>query len=229
VSLVAADLGRAIRVRALLADDHLPTRERLRLTLEAAGFSVCASVPDAHSAVEVARDERPDLCVLDISMPGGGIKATREIAAVLPATVIVMLTVSRDDADLFDALQSGACGYLLKDVDLRELPNLLWRALEGEALLSGELAARLVDEFRERGRRRRLLAERSPSASLTRREWQVLELLSRHLSTNEVAERLFVEPVTVRSHVASILRKLRVPTRAAALRLLDSRNGPVGR
>lgn len=218
----AATLRRAARVRVLIADDHLPTRERLRLRLEDAGFTVCGSVADATAAVRGADACKPDLCILDIYMPGGGIRAAQQIAAVAPAAVIVMLTVSQNDSDLFDALQAGATGYILKDRDLSDMPSLLWRALEGEALLSGALAARLVDEFRERGRRKRVLAESLPDALLTRREWQVLELLDQHLTTGEIAERLFVEPVTVRTHVAAILRKLRVPTREAALRLLQA-------
>jgi DNA-binding NarL/FixJ family response regulator len=216
------EMSAASRARVLIADDHLPTRERLRLTLANAGFEVIACVRDAIAAARIAAAQRPDLCVLDVHMDGGGITAAKEITARAPGTVVVMLTVSRNDADLFDALQSGASGYILKDQDLRDVPDLLWRALEGEALLSGALTARLVEEFRERGRRTRVLAKTHPGTELTRREWQVLELLGQHLTTKEVAERLFVEPVTVRTHVAAILRKLSAPSREVALRLLAS-------
>jgi two-component system NarL family response regulator len=136
-----------------------------------------------------------------------------------------MLTVSRNDDDLFDALQVGASGYLLKDTDLSAIPGLLERALDGEALLSGALAARLVEEFRERGHRKRILSAGNRGAELSRREWQVLELLATHLTTAEIAERLFLEPVTVRTHVARILRKLQVPSREAALRLFEQHRG----
>lgn len=220
--------GRAPRsgpVSVLIADDHLPTRERLRTRLEEAGFSVCAAVGDAVAAVRAAQQHRPDLCLLDVRMPESGIAAVARIAALAPETVIVMLTVSRDDSDLFDALQAGASGYLLKDTDLVALPGLLERALQGEALLSGALVSRLVDEFRERGRRKRVLAAHTRGAQLTNREWQVLELLAERLTTSEIAQRLFVEPVTVRTHVAAILRKLQVPTRRAALRLLEEERG----
>lgn len=203
----------------LVADDHYPTRERLRSRLSAAGFRVRLAA-DAESAVAAAA-AKPDLCLIDVNMPGGGIHAVAEIARLAPASVIVMLTVSRNTNDLFDALQAGASGYLLKDVPLSTLPSLLRRALDGEALLTGTLAARVVDEFRERGRRRRVLAARTPSSELTRREWQVLELLAQHLTTAEIAGRLFLESATVRTHVASILRKLQVPTRQAAIRLFD--------
>jgi two-component system NarL family response regulator len=208
----------------LIADDHFPTRERLRARLGEAGFRVYGA-PDADAAVRLAKQLRPDLCLLDINMPGGGIAAAARIHRCTPASVLVMLTVSRNDSDLFDALQAGASGYLLKDTELSAIPGLLERALDGEALLSGALAARLVEEFRDRGRRKRILSARKETAELSRREWQVLELLAAHLTTTEIAERLVLEPVTVRTHVARILRKLQVPTREAALRLFDARRG----
>lgn len=208
----------------LIADDHFPTRERLRVRLAEAGFHVYGA-PDADAAVRLAEQHRPDLCLLDINMPGGGIAAAARIHRCAPASILVMLTVSRNDGDLFDALQAGASGYLLKDTELSSIPGLLQRALDGEALLSGALAARLVEEFRERGRRKRILSARTQVTELSRREWQVLELLAGHLTTAEIAERLFLEPVTVRTHVARILRKLQVPTREAALRLFEQGQG----
>jgi two-component system nitrate/nitrite response regulator NarL len=208
-------------VSAVVADDHFPTRQRLRLLLESAGCAV-ASAADAATAVSLADRLRPDLCLLDINMPGNGIAAAAGVRDVSPGTVVVMLTVSRNDADLFAALQSGATGYLLKDTELSAIPEQLRRALDGEALLSGRLAARVVEEFRERGRRKRILGSRT-HAELSRREWQVLELLAEHLSTSEIADRLFLEPVTVRTHVSRILHKLQVPTRQAAVRLLQER------
>lgn len=204
----------------LVADDHFPTRERLRARLTDAGFVVRAAA-DADSAVRAAEEDPPDLCLIDVNMPGSGIGAISRILAVAPSASVVMLTVSRNEDDLFDALLAGASGYLLKDSSLAALPDLLRRALDGEALLSGRLAARLVEEFRERGRRKRILAAHGPAAELTRREWQVLELLAAHLTTAEIAARLYLEPVTVRTHIARILRKLQVPTRQAALRLLE--------
>ena len=212
----------------LIADDHFPTRERLRVRLRDAGFHVYAA-PDTDSAVRLAERHRPDLCLLDINMPGGGIAAVAQIRRRTPASILVMLTVSRNDGDLFDALQAGASGYLLKDTELSSIPALLERALNGEALLSGALAARLVEEFRERGRRKRILTARAQAAELSRREWQVLELLAAHLTTAEIAERLFLEPVTVRTHVARILRKLQVPSREAALRLFEHDQGEAPR
>ncbi len=210
-------------IRVLIADDHAPTRAGVRQVLEGDGFAVCAEVPSGSAAVEAAVAERPDVCLLDIRMPGGGIAAASEIARELPDAAIVMLTVSRDDADLFDALRAGACGYLLKDVDRAELPDALRGALAGEAPLPANLVARLIEEFRERGRRKRLLLKRNPGVQLRNREWEVLELLREGLSTAEIAQRLFIAEVTVRTHVSSILKKLRVPDREAAVQLLDER------
>jgi DNA-binding NarL/FixJ family response regulator len=212
------------RVRVLVADDHPPTRAGVRRVLEADGFDVCAEEATGAAAVEAALRERPDVCLLDVRMPeGGGVAAATAIAARLPDTNIVMLTVSRDDADLFDALRAGAQGYLLKDIERTKLPDALRSVLAGEAQLPASLVARVIDDFRSRqGHRRALLRER-PAVQLRRREWEVLELLRDGLTTAEIARRLFVAEVTVRSHVSAILRKLRVPDREAAVRLLDDR------
>ena len=207
----------------ILADDHAPTRAGVRGALERAGFRVLAEVPDAAGAVEAAERERPDVCLLDIHMPGNGISAAAQITHAQPDIAVVMLTVSRDDNDLFDALRAGALGYLLKDTDPDRLPHALRGVLEGEAALPRALVARVIDEFRDRGRRRRLPLVKQKGVELTSREWEVLELMREDLSTAEIAERLFVSPVTVRSHIAAVLRKLRVPDRKAALKLLEER------
>lgn len=213
----------ADEVRVLIADDHPPTRAAVRACLDGHGFAVCAEVGDGEAATEAALRERPDVCMLDIHMPTSGIAAAERITAAVPETAVVMLTVSEDDQDLFDALRAGAVGYLLKDIDPDRLPQALHGVLSGEAALPRTLVARVVDEFRGRERRRRLPVPRQRAASLTDREWAVLELLRNGLSTQEIAERLYVAPVTVRTHVSSILRKLRVRSRAEALSLFDQR------
>ena len=207
-------------IRVLVADDHPPTRAGVRMALEGNGFEVCAEVGDASSAIEAARRELPDVCLLDIHMPGDGIHAAEAISSELPDVAVVMLTVSRTDSDLFDALRAGASGYLLKDIDPARLPLALHGVLEGEAALPRHLVALLIEEFRERKRRRRILLRGRRSAELTDREWEVLELMRQGASTEEIASRLFISPVTVRTHVSAILRKLRVPTREAAIELL---------
>ena len=206
----------------LVADDHPPTRAGVRLALErGGGFEVCAEAPDAQGAIEAAREHRPDVCLLDINMPGDGIKAAEVIAHELPDTAVVMLTVSRTDSDLFDALRAGASGYLLKDIDPARLPLALMGVLEGEAALPRRLVALLIEEFRERKRRRRIPLVGRRSVELTDREWEVLQLMREGCSTDEIAARLFISPVTVRTHVSAILRKLHVSTREAAVELLE--------
>jgi DNA-binding NarL/FixJ family response regulator len=205
-------------MRVVIADDHPMTRVGVRIALERDGFEICAEADDAATAVEAAQRERPDICLLDIQMPGSGIHAAEEIARKVPDAAIVMLTVSRSDRDLFDALRVGASGYLLKDTDPERLPLALRGVLDGEAALPRHLVSLVIEEFRERGRRRPLLKKRG--VVLTDREWEVLELMSQGLTTFEIADRLFIEPVTVRAHVSAILKKLQVSSRKAALELL---------
>jgi len=189
--------------------------------LERGGFVVCATAADARSAIEAARRERPDVCLLDVHMPGEGIYAAETIARELPETAVVMLTVSRTDADLLNALRAGASGYLLKDIDPERLPLALRGVLSGEAALPRRLVAVLIEEFRERKRRRRIPLVGRRSVELTDREWEVLESMRLGWTTEQIAEHFFISPVTVRTHIASILRKLQVSDREAAIALLD--------
>jgi DNA-binding NarL/FixJ family response regulator len=209
--------------RVLVADDHLPTRALVREALEGHGLVVVAEAGDATAAVAAARRERPDICLLDVRMPGSGIRATIEIVGTLPDTTVVIYTESQTDADLFDALRAGASGYLLKNTDPARLPLALLGVLRGEAALPRILVARLIEEFRQRERRRRLPLRGRRGVDLTSREWEVLELMRQGLTTAQMAERLYVSQVTIRTHVSSILRKLGVPDRAAAIRLLKER------
>ena len=212
-------------LRALVADDHAPTRAGVRDALEADDFVVVAEAATAEAAVEAARRERPDVCLLDIHMPGGGIAAAGEIGEHLPGSRIVMLTASRDDADLFAALKAGASGYLLKDINPERLPAALRGVLAGEAALPRTLVARVLEEFRSAERRPVVPFLKRRGVELTDREWEVLELLREELSTAQIADRLGVSPVTVRRHVSAILGKLRVPDRKAMARLLAEHEG----
>ncbi|HWC13706.1 MAG TPA: response regulator transcription factor [Actinomycetota bacterium] len=208
-------------MKVVIADDHPPQRAGIRGALEDAGFDVLAEVGDAKAAVEAAVEYRPDVALLDIHMPGSGIWAAARITEAAPETAVVMLTVSRDDGDLFAALRAGAAGYLLKDTDPDRLPRALEGVLNGEAALPRTLVARLMDEFRTQGRGGRSLLGADGRSKLTSREIEILELLREGLSTKDIAERLFVTPVTVRTHIASLLKKLKVPDRAAAVRLIE--------
>jgi DNA-binding NarL/FixJ family response regulator len=125
-----APVGR--RPRVLVADDHVPTRARVSKLLADDGFEVCAEAGNANAAVDAAMRERPDVCLLDVHMPGSGITAAEEIQARLAGTVVVMLTVSHEAEDLAASRRAGARGYLLKDMDPARLPDALRSALRGE-------------------------------------------------------------------------------------------------
>lgn len=206
-------------IRVVMADDHARMRTRIRRALEAGGCVVVGEGASAEEAVVLTQEHRPDVALLDIHMPGNGITAAREITRSLPATAVVMLTASAEDDDLFDSLRAGASGYLLKDTAPDRLVDELRNALNGEAAMSRRLVGRILEEFRSPATPR--FARRSrASAKLSAREWEVMELLGEGLSTDDVAKRLFLSPTTVRVHVSSVLRKLRVRDRESAFKLL---------
>jgi len=205
--------------RVLIADDHAPTRAGVRMALERDGIEVCAEVTNASEAVEAALRERPDLCLLDVHMPGGGPSAASKITSRLPGTLVLMLTVSREDEDVLESLRRGAIGYLLKEMDPASLPRAVRAALGGEGVLPRALAASLIAEFRQRPGPRRL-ANQTRGPALSSREWEILELLAEGAGTAGIAKRLFLSQVTVRRHVSSILSKLGVSSREEAVRLV---------
>lgn len=206
-------------LRIVLADDHARMRGRVREALEASGCDVVGEGASAEDAVRLAVEHRPDVALLDIHMPGNGIQAARDIVRGAPEVVVVMLTQSAEDDDLFDSLRAGASGYLLKDTDPATLADKLRGVLDGEAAMPPRLVARIMDEFRAPAKRR--FARRSVAAAkLSAREWEVMQLLGEGLSTEEVSKRLFLSATTVRVHVSSVLKKLRVKDRESAFRLL---------
>lgn len=206
-------------LRVVIADDHPPTRQMIREALEAHGCVVVAETGDGPGAVAAASEHRPEVCLLDIHMPGSGILAAAEITLTVPAIAVVMLTASRDDEDLFAALRAGASGYLPKDMDPDRIAAALRGVLAGEAALPRWLVLKVVDQFRAEPKKRMGLRPKRGTESLTPREAEILALMSDGLSTEEIARRLFVAQVTVRTHISTILKKLRVPDRAAAVRL----------
>jgi two-component system, NarL family, nitrate/nitrite response regulator NarL len=180
---------------------------------------IVAEAIDAQGAIAAGLECRPDLCLLDVYMPGSGIAAASELNRALPGTPIVMLSVSDADDDLFDALRAGACGYLLKDTDPKWLPAVLRGVFIGEAPLPRILTARLIQEFQRHSCERRVRDAAGRTVTLSDRESQVLELLRADVRTGQIARRLGITPATVRRHVSDILRKLRVADRNAALQL----------
>ncbi|GAA1060103.1 response regulator transcription factor [Agromyces bracchium] len=207
-------------ITVVIADDHAPMRAVARRGLEAGGCRVVGEAATADEAVALVVEHRPNVALLDIHMPGNGIRAADDISRSVPTTAIVMLTQSREDDDLFDSLRAGAVGYLLKDAPPQSLADTLRGVLAGEAAMPSALVTRILDEFRGPARRR--FGRGSPAAAkLSTREWEVMDLLRQGNSTDDVAGRLFLSPTTVRVHVSSVLRKLAVRDRASAFRLLE--------
>jgi DNA-binding NarL/FixJ family response regulator len=202
----------------LIADNHAPLRAAIREELESRGFALAAEAADTPSAVAAAVRERPDICLIDLEMPGNGLAAVAQIAKRVPTTTIVVLTASEKATDLLAALERGASGYLLKGISGEELATTLRAAYRGEAALSRSLVVHLINQVR-RGSRRRLVLP-TGAVSLTAREWDVGELLRAGLPTEEIAARLGLSPVTVRRHVALLLKKIGAPNRAAAVEAL---------
>jgi DNA-binding NarL/FixJ family response regulator len=208
-----------VTIRVIIADDHARMRGRVRDALESGGCDVCGEGATAADAVRLVQEHHPDVALLDIHMPGNGIQAARDIVRTSPEVAVVMLTQSAEDEDLFDSLRAGASGYLLKDTDPTQLADRLRGVLAGEGAMSARLVARVMDEFRA-PTKRRFGRPTAAAAKLSAREWEVMQLLSEGLSTDEVARRLFLSATTVRVHVSSVLKKLRVKDREGAFRLL---------
>ncbi len=217
------------RYRVLLADDHALFREGLAGIISSQpDMEVVGEASDGLEAVVKAEALRPDLLLMDVQMPAlDGIGAARQVREKLPDTIIVMLTVRDDDEKLFEALKSGAQGYLLKDIHSKEMLAMLRGALKGEAALSPSMAGRGLKEFRRIGAR---LSAHSwdeenddELVDLTKRELEALTIAARGASDKEIADELFISIHTVKSHMRNILSKLHVNTRREAARVAKSK------
>lgn len=214
------------KIRVLLVDDHALFREGLAAVISSQpNMEVVGNANDGLEAVIKAQELKPDLILMDIQMSTmDGLEATRQIKQILPDTTIVVLTVRDDDEKLFEALKSGAQGYLLKDIRSHKMVEMLQSAMNGEAAITPSLAGRVLAEFR----RMSLHQTGDASAvhednSLTERELEVLSLVAKGASDKEVAEKLFVSLNTVKTHIRNILAKLRVDSRREAAKLAQSK------
>jgi DNA-binding NarL/FixJ family response regulator len=198
-------------VRVLIADDHDLFREGLRSLLETRGIEVVGEARDGRAAVALTRQLHPDVVLMDLSMPElDGLAATRLISADDADARVVILTASDDDADLFEAIKSGAQGYLLKTVSSDELFRLLDGVGRGEPAFTPALARKLLGEFA-----RPATAPPAQPDALTEREREVLDLLVQGVTSNrDLAERLIVSENTIKYHLRNILDKLHVQNRA---------------
>ncbi len=202
-------------MRVLIADDHTLFRDGLRGLLEARGLEVVGEARNGREAVEQTRRLRPDVVLMDLNMPDlDGLAATRLISAQQPDVKVVILTASEEDADLFDAIKSGAQGYLFKNLAPDELVGLLDGVARGQPALTPALARKLLGEFARPPAPARAPSVEGPE-TLTDREREVLDLLVQGITSNrELAERLVVSENTVKYHFRNILDKLHVQNRA---------------
>ncbi len=206
-------------IRVVVADGDDAARSVVVTALHGNGCVVCGEAVNSEDAIALAVEQRPDVVLLDVELPGNGITAARELARRLPTTAVVMSAATADDDDLLDSLRAGASGYLLKDTDPARLGFALRGVLNGEAAIPRQLVRRLAEELRAPALPR--FVKTSPAAAkLTAREWQVMELLGAGLTTDQVARRLFLSRSTVRVHVSSVLKKLRVADREGAFAVL---------
>jgi DNA-binding NarL/FixJ family response regulator len=200
-------------MRVLLVDDHALVRNGIASLLRARNIDVVGEAGDGLEALEKTRQLKPDIILMDIKMPGcSGLEATRLIKAEMPRTKIVILTVSDDDEDLFEAIKSGADGYLLKNIRAEEFFTFLFGVVKGEAALSPFLATKIIEEFARQTTRG---IEPPPSESkLTDRETDVLRLVTNGALNKEIASSLNITENTVKYHLRNIMEKLHLRNRA---------------
>lgn len=203
-------------MRVLLADDHALFRAGIASLLKAWGMQVVGQAGNGNEAIELTRRLEPELVLMDVGMsPCNGLEATRVIKNELPDVKVIIVTVSEDDQDLFEAVKSGAEGYLLKGMSEEELSSTLERISAGEPALSPGLAVKILDEFarmaREGGGK-----SAGPEGGLTDREREVLRLVADGATNREIGSQLYISENTVSFHMKNILAKLHLKNRAQA-------------
>src|SRR2546426_8684325 len=208
--------GEAIRV--LIADDHALFRRGLNMVLESEeGIDVVAEAEDGQDAIAKSEEFAPDVVLMDVRMPRvSGIEATRTIRDVIPTAKILMLTVSDEEEDLYEAIKAGANGYLLKEISIEEVADAIRAVVQGQSLISPSMASKLLNEFNTLVKR----ADEKPrlqAPRLTTRELEVLKLVAQGMSNRDVAEALFIAENTVKNHVRNILEKLQLHSRMEAV------------
>ncbi|MFB3817804.1 MAG: response regulator [Candidatus Methylomirabilales bacterium] len=214
-------------IRILLVDDHALFRKGIASLLGSEpDFEVVGEAASGREAVERARELMPDVILMDVFMPGGsGPEATARIKEILPYVRIVMLTISEEDEDLFEAVKSGAQGYLLKKIEPQALFGTLRGVMQGEAPISRMMAGKILGEF---SRLAKEPAAPAKGASLTPREHEVLELITQGKSNKEIASALSMAENTVKNHLKNILEKLHLENRVQAA-TFALRQGLVGK
>ncbi len=219
--------GKPDPIRALIVDDHALFRRGLEMVLaEEDDIELVGEASDGAEAVEKAGEALPDVVLMDIRMPkSSGIEACRAMKAVAPSTKIVILTISDEEEDLFEAIRAGASGYLLKDIPLDEVADVVRAVHGGQSLINPSMAAKLLTEFAALAKRDESeRAEQLPAPKLTEREIEVLQLVARGMNNRDIAKELFISENTVKNHIRNILEKLQIHSRMEAVMIAVREN-----
>jgi DNA-binding NarL/FixJ family response regulator len=211
---------RAEPIRAMIVDDHALFRRGLEMVLEEEqDIELVGQASDGAEAVEKAAESLPDVVLMDIRMPrSSGIEACRTMKEAAPSAKIVILTISDEEEDLFEAIRAGASGYLLKDIPLDEVADAVRAVHGGQSLINPSMAGKLLTEFATLARRDDSeRAQEVPAPRLTEREMQVLKLMARGMNNRDIAKELFISENTVKNHVRNILEKLQIHSRMEAV------------
>jgi two-component system NarL family response regulator len=205
-------------IRVLIVDDHALFRRGLVMVLEQEkDIDLVGEAGDGAEAVQIAQDTMPDVVLMDVRMPRrGGIEATSQIKAMAPHTKILMLTISDEEADLYDAIKAGASGYLLKEISIDEVANAIRQVNAGQSMISPSMASKLLTEFATMVKK----TDEKPAAAqprLTEREMEVLRLVAKGRNNRDIAKELFISENTVKNHIRNILEKLHLHSRMQAV------------
>jgi DNA-binding NarL/FixJ family response regulator len=207
-------------IRTMIVDDHALFRRGLEMVLdEEPDIELVGQASDGAEAVEKAAESLPDVVLMDIRMPrSSGIEACRAMKEAAPSAKIVILTISDEEEDLFEAIRAGASGYLLKDIPLDEVADTVRAVHGGQSLINPSMAGKLLTEFATLARRDdEERAQEVPAPRLTEREMQVLKLIARGMNNRDIAKELFISENTVKNHVRNILEKLQIHSRMEAV------------
>ena len=216
----AVDLRPAPRV--LVAGNDSATINGIRLALEEEGIVLCGRVASAAELIDAVRRLEPDVCLVDVDLPGGGLVATAEMRAWRSSVAVIMLASDLNEEDFLKAMAIGAIGYLPKSISAKRLPAVVRAVLLGEPAIPRPLVAVLMNRLRGGGAKRLLVVPDGRGVDLTSREWEVLDCMREGLSTRQIAAKLLIADVTVRRHIGAVLKKLHVQSRREALELLRS-------
>jgi len=201
----------------LIVDDHALFRRGLQMVLDGEpDIEVVGEAADGHQALDRAQELMPDVVLMDVRMPRrSGIEATREIRDALPHVRVLMLTVSDEEVDLYEAIKAGASGYLLKEVSTDEVPEAIRSVVAGQSRISPSMASKLLTEFAAWSKRTGPAGVGGPT--LTERELEVLRLVAQGMANKDIARELFISENTVKNHVRNILEKLHLHSRMEAV------------